>query len=65
MDFLRFPDRGTSTQVCSDIECHASGRLVGSDWKDRTTTTIMAPSMGYVFYRMELLAMAMRTMASG
>lgn len=50
------------TEVCSDSECHTSGHLVVSDWKNRTVMAIMALSMGYMFYGMELLAMAMPPM---
>ena len=35
--------------------CHTSTYLIGSDWKDRTLMAIMALSMGYMFYGMQLL----------
>ena len=44
-------------------DCHTSAHLVVSDWKDRTLMTIMALSMGYMFYGMQLLAVAAPPMA--
>ena len=35
--------------------CHTDAHLIGSDWKDRTLMAIMALSMGYMFYGMQLL----------
>lgn len=35
--------------------CHTGAHLIGSDWKDRTLMAIMALSMGYMFYGMQLL----------
>lgn len=52
----------TDTEVSSATDCHPSGHLVVSEWKDRTLMAIMALSMGYMFYGMELLAMAMPPM---
>lgn len=36
-------------------DCHTSAHLIVSDWKDRTLMAIMALSMGYMFYGMQLL----------
>ncbi len=51
-----------STEVCSDNGCRVTAHLDGSDWKDRAVMAVMALSMGYMFYGMELLAMAMPPM---
>ena len=47
------------TQVRSETDCHASAHLVVSDWRDRASMAIMAMSMGYMFYGMQLLALTM------
>ncbi len=65
----RVPDRQPATpgsatpplpdaEVSSAADCHTSGHLVVSDGKGRTVMAIMALSMGYMFYGMELLVMA-------
>ena len=36
-------------------DCHTGAHLVGSGWKDRAVMAIMALSMGYMFYGMQLL----------
>jgi len=36
-------------------DCHTSVHLVVSDWKDRTLMAVMALSMGYMFYGMQLM----------
>jgi hypothetical protein len=38
-----------------DCECHTSGHLITSSWKDRALMAVMAVSMGYMFYGMELM----------
>lgn len=38
-----------------DCGCHSTAYLITSDWKDRTLMAIMALSMGYMFYGMQLL----------
>lgn len=42
----------TSAAAC---DCRGSAHLIVSDWKDRTLMAIMALSMGYMFYGMQLL----------
>lgn len=54
--------QSTNAEVRHDRECHTGGHLVVSDWKNRTLMAIMALSMGYMFYGMELLAIAMPPM---
>ncbi|HRD12413.1 MAG TPA: DUF5134 domain-containing protein [Mycobacterium sp.] len=41
-----------SDELC---DCHTGGQLVGSGWKDRAVMAIMALSMGYMFYGMQLM----------
>lgn len=36
-------------------ECHTSGHLITSSWRDRALMSVMAVSMGYMFYGMELM----------
>jgi hypothetical protein len=36
-------------------ECHTSGHLLTSSWRDRALMAVMAVSMGYMFYGMELM----------
>ncbi len=52
-----FPYQLGSEEAAADATpgCHAGAHLVGSDWKDRTLMAIMALSMGYMFYGMQLL----------
>jgi hypothetical protein len=38
-----------------DCDCHSTGHLTASDWKDRALMAVMALSMGYMFYGMQLL----------
>lgn len=38
-----------------DCDRHTSGYLVSSGWKDRVLMAVMALSMGYMFYGMELM----------
>lgn len=45
----------TATASDQANECHTGGHLVGSGWKDRAVMAIMALSMGYMFYGMQLL----------
>lgn len=44
--------QATTDATC---DCHAGGHLIGSGWRDRTLMAIMALSMGYMFYGMQLL----------
>ena len=48
---------GTTEEAATDAVpgCHIGAHLIGSDWKDRTLMAIMALSMGYMFYGMQLL----------
>ena len=39
----------------AECDCHSGSHLIVSDWKDRTLMAIMALSMGYMFYGMQLL----------
>lgn len=43
--------------VATDLEpsCHDDEILVSSSWQDRATMAVMALSMGYMFYGMELM----------
>lgn len=43
-------------------ECHTSGHLLTSNWKDRALMAVMAVSMGYMFYGMELMAVMHHSM---
>lgn len=52
----------TDVEVPADADCHTSAHLVVSGWKDRTVMAIMALSMSYMFYGMQLLAIAMPPM---
>ena len=38
-----------------DCDCHSTDYLITSDWKDRALMAVMALSMGYMFYGMQLL----------
>jgi hypothetical protein len=38
---------------------HAAGHLTTSSWQERTDMAVMAVSMGYMFYGMELMRMQM------
>ncbi len=53
-------DRTTSTlaeetSLGTAPDCHTGIYLLASDWRDRTLMAIMALSMGYMFYGMQLL----------
>lgn len=52
-----FPYQLGTEEVTADATpgCHTGAHLIGSDWKDRTLMAIMALSMGYMFYGMQLL----------
>jgi hypothetical protein len=47
--------RGVAESAESAVDCHVGADLVTSTWKDRTLMAIMALSMGYMFYGMELM----------
>lgn len=36
-------------------DCHVGPYLISSDWKDRTLMAVMALSMGYMFYGMQVM----------